>query len=211
MQVLANIERPISKDEDFSLSAFYDGKDHAFKWVYNQLHKSLLYFVENIIDSLPDAEDIVASAFLKLYNARQGLESYDHVKRWLFVIVRNEAIDYLRHRRRSRDIHQELSHASEIDENRTDLESLKMGLLQNLQEAIEELPRQRKTIVRLYFFEKKTTSEIAQQLQLNGQTVLNHKARALEALRKTVLVPDWLVSGILFLLPAAAFFLLKQH
>jgi RNA polymerase sigma-70 factor (family 1) len=209
MQVLANIERPISKNEDFCLSAFHEGKDHAFKWIYHRLHKSLLYFVENIIDSLPDAEDIVASAFLKLYNARQGLESYDHVKRWLFVIVRNEAIDHLRYRSRSREIHQELGYVSETHEEKTDLEMLKMGLLQQLQEAIDDLPRQRKAIVRLYFFEKKTTSEIAQQMQLNGQTVLNHKARALEALRKTVLVPDWLVSGIIFLLPAAAFFLVK--
>jgi len=84
------IEQPITENEAFSLPAFRHGDPIVFKWVYERLAKSLLYFVQNIIDSTPDAEDIVASAFLKLYNARAGMESFDHVKRWLYVIVRNE-------------------------------------------------------------------------------------------------------------------------
>ena len=209
MQAFVKIERLVSENEDFNLPAFRDGNAHAFKLVYNRLSKSLLYFVQNIIDSPADAEDIVASAFMKLFNARQGMESFEHVKRWLYVIVRNEAIDYLRFRTRSREVHQDLGYAGEANEEMADLEMLKMNLLQSLQEAIEGLPRQRKAIVQLYFFEKKTTSEIAEQLKLNSQTVLNHKTRALEALRKTVLLPGWLLTGALALLPAAAFFLMK--
>jgi RNA polymerase sigma-70 factor (family 1) len=209
MQALLKIERSISENEDFSLSAFRDGNADAFKLVYDRLSKSLLYFVQNIIDSPHDAEDIVASAFLKLFNARQGMESYDHVKRWLYVIVRNEAIDYLRYRTRSREVHQDVGYMAEVDEEMVDLEMLKMNLLQSLWEAIDGLPRQRKAIVQLYFFEKKTTAEIAEQLQLNSQTVLNHKTRALEALRKTVMMPGWLLSGILVLITGAAFFLMK--
>jgi len=84
-----------------------------------------------------------------------------------------------------------------------------MSLLQSLGEAIDKLPKQRKTILQLYFFGQKTTAEIAEQLNLNSQTVLNHKTRALEALRKTVLVPGWLLPGILGMILEAAFFLMK--
>src|SRR5258708_7049216 len=197
MHETVNIERPVSENDGFRLSEFRDGDKDAFKLVHDRLSKSLLYFVQNIIESQPDAEDIVANAFLKLYTrAREGMESYEHIKRWLYVITRNEAIDYLRYKTRSREVHQDLSYLGDKEE-RADLEMLKTGLLQNRREGIEKLPRQRRAILQLYFFEEKSTSEIADQLQLNSQTVLNHKSRALEALRKTVLMPEWLLPGLL--------------
>jgi len=210
MQAISKIEQPISEDNSFVLEAFKNGDPSAFKGVYDRLVKSLLYFVENIIDSQPDAEDIVANAFLKLHRAKESMQSFEHVKRWLYVIVRNEAIDYLRFKSRSREVQQDLSYIGEADETHVDLEMLRSSLLQTLVEAIDKLPRQRKAILRLYFFEHKTTSEIAEQLQLNSQTVLNHKTRALEALRRTVLKPGWLLPGVLALVPAAAFFLLNR-
>ena len=75
---------------------------------------------------------------------------------------------------------------------------------------IEKLPRQRKAIVRLYFFEQKTASEIAEQLGLNSQTVLNHKSKALEPLRKSGLKFKWLLEGVPGFLLAAAFYLLNK-
>jgi RNA polymerase sigma-70 factor (family 1) len=210
MQALTKIDQLTSEDASFLLAAFRRGDQETFKRVYDRLSKSLLYFVQNIIDSAPDSEDIVASAFLKLYRAREGMQSFEHIKRWLYVIARNEAIDHLRFKTRSREVHQDLSYLGEADEGRIDLEMLRSSLLQSLGEAIDRLPRQRKTILRLYFFEQKTTSEIAEQLQLNSQTVLNHKTRALEALRKTVLQPGWLLPGVLALVPEAAFFLLNR-
>jgi RNA polymerase sigma-70 factor (family 1) len=210
MQALEKIEeQTISENDNFHLVAFRDGDQGVFKLVYDRISKPLLYFVSNIIDSQPDAEDIVASAFLKLYRARESMQSFDHIKRWLYVIVRNEAIDYLRFKARSREVHQDLGSMGEVDEEQVDLEMLKSGLLQSLWEAIERLPPQRKAVLQLYFFAHKTTSEIAEQLQLNSQTVLNHKTRALESLRKTVFMPNWFFSGILGLLLEATFFLMK--
>lgn len=189
MQVPSEPRRSESGSDSFSLSAFQDGSPVAFKTIYDRLCKPLLYFVDKIIDSTPEAEDIVANAFLKLYMARLGMESYEHIKRWMYVIVRNEAIDHLRFTTRNREVQQGLGRLRETDEEGTDLEMLRSYLLQQLWEAIERLPRQRKVILCLYFFEKKTTGEIAEQLHLSPQTVLNHKARAIEALRKTCLAP----------------------
>ena len=208
MQAFSKIEQPITDDPAFDLAAFRAGDRVAFKWVYDRLAKSLLYFAQNIVDSSTDAEDIVASAYLKLYRAKVDMQSFVHAKRWLYLIVRNEAIDLLRYRNRSREIHQDLSYFT--PEEHADVEHLKTSLLQNLSEEIEKLPRQRKTILRLYFFEGKTTSEIAEQMQLNSQTVLNHKTRALEALRKTVVSSDWLLPGVLGVFLAASLFLLNQ-
>jgi len=76
-------------------------------------------------------------------------------------------------------------------------------------QEIDKLPRQRKTILRLYFFEQKSTSEIAEQMGLNSQTVLNHKAKALESLRKSGMKFKWLLDGVPGFLLAVIFHFLQ--
>src|SRR5579863_8974162 len=105
MQEAMKIAKPPTYDnnEDAIMLAFREGDKDAFREIYDRMVRPLTYYVENIIFSPIDAEDIVANAFTKLYNARTGMRSFEHVKRWLYVIVRNESIDYLRLRTRARE------------------------------------------------------------------------------------------------------------
>ena len=209
MQVLSKMEQTAFENEDVIMRSFREGDKHAFRWIHDQMVRPLTYFVENIIFSHTDAEDIVANAFYKLFNAREGMKSYEHVKRWLYVIVRNESIDYLRARAKRKESQQDIAYLDAGIVEQAETERVKTMLLQAILEEIEKLPRQRKTILRLYFFEQKTTSEIADQLGLNSQTVLNHKAKALESLRKSGLKFKWLLEGVPGFLLAIAFYLLK--
>src|ERR1700741_3650796 len=102
-------ERPLQGNEEAIMNSFREGNKEAFRIVYDLMVRPLTYFVENIIHSEPDAEDIVANAFYKLFHARLGMKSFDHVKRWLYVIVRNESIDYLRLKTRQRESQYDLS------------------------------------------------------------------------------------------------------
>src|ERR1700742_5052779 len=86
----------IHSNEEAIMISFREGNKDAFRLVYDQLVRPLSYFVENIIHSQVDAEDIVANAFYKLFHSRASMRSFEHIKRWLYVIVRNESIDYLR-------------------------------------------------------------------------------------------------------------------
>ena len=156
-----------------------------------------------------DAEDIVGNAFYKLFHARTALRSYEHVKRWLYVIVRNEAIDYLRAKTRQRESKHDLAYLESGIEEHAETERVRTVLLQDIHKEIEKLPRQRKTILRLYFFEQKNTTEIAEMMQLSPQTVLNHKTKALDSLRKSGLRVKWLQDGVPGFVLAAAFYLLK--
>ncbi len=191
------------------MHTFREGDKESFKWVYDRMVRPLTYFVENITFSRVDAEDIVANAFHKLFHTRAGMKSYEHIKRWLYVIARNESIDYLRARAKRKESQKDLSYLDAGIVEQAETGRVKAMLLQAILEEIEKLPRQRKTILRLYFFEQKTTSEIADQLGLNSQTVLNHKAKALESLRKSGLKFKWLLEGVPGFLLAIAFFLLK--
>ncbi|HVU95471.1 MAG TPA: sigma-70 family RNA polymerase sigma factor [Puia sp.] len=203
--------QPVRGNEEAIIISFREGNKEAFRMVYDQMVRPLTYFVENIIHSQTDSEDIVANAFYKLFHARAGMKSFEHIKRWLYVIVRNEAIDFLRLKNRQRESQHDLSYLETGIEEHVETERVRTILLQDIHKEIEKLPRQRKTILRLYFFEQKNTSEIAQIMQLSPQTVLNHKTKALDALRKSGLKVKWLMEGVpgFAIAIAAAFYLLK--
>jgi RNA polymerase sigma-70 factor (ECF subfamily) len=209
MQAIRKNDQTIYDNEEVNMSSFREGDKESFRWVYDRMSRPLTFFVENIIHSQADSEDIVANAFYKLFHARAGMKSYEHVKRWLYVIVRNEAIDYLRLKTKQRESRHDLAYLETGIEEQLETERVKAVLFQNILQEIEKLPRQRKAILRLYFFEQKTTSEIAEMMQLNSQTVLNHKAKALESLRKSGLKFKWLLEGAPAFLLAIAFYLLK--
>lgn len=189
--------------------SFREGNKEAFRLVYDQMVRPLTYFVENIIHSQVDAEDIVANAFYKLFHARANMRSFEHVKRWLYVIVRNESIDHLRAKSRQKESQYDLAYLESGIEEQAETERVRTILLQDIHKEIERLPKQRKTILRLYFFEQKNTSEIAEIMQLSPQTVLNHKTKALDALRKSGLRLKWLLDGVPGFIVAAAFYLLR--
>ena len=208
MQALKT-DQPARGNEEAIIISFRDGNKEAFRIVYDQMVRPLTYFVENIIHSQTDAEDIVANAFYKLFHARANMRSFEHIKRWLYVIVRNESIDYLRAKTRQKESQYDLSYLETGIEEQAETERVRTVLLQDIHKEIERLPKQRKTILRLYFFEQKNTSEIAEIMQLSPQTVLNHKTKALDALRKSGLRLKWLLDGVPGFVVAAAFYLLR--
>ena len=213
MEVMPKTDRPVYENEEVIMHSFREGDKDAFRWIYDRVVRPLSYFVENIIFSHADAEDIVANSFYKLFHARTGIKSFEHAKRWLYVISRNEAIDYLRLRNKQREGNSDLAYLDKGIEEHMETERVKSVLFQAVLAEIEKLPRQRKAILRLYFFEQKSTAEIAELMGLNSQTVLNHKAKALDSLRQSGLKLKWLLDGGVpgFLMAAAIylFYLVK--
>jgi RNA polymerase sigma-70 factor (family 1) len=203
------LEQTLLNNEEAVMNSFREGNKDAFRVIYDQMVRPLTFFVENIIHSQPDAEDIVANSFYKLYHARTGMRSFEHVKRWLYVIVRNEAIDYLRARTRARENQYDIAYLESGVVEHTETERVKANVLQDVYKEIEKLPKQRRTILRLYFFEQKSTTEIAEQMDLSPQTVLNHKTKAIDSLRKSGLRFKWLLDGVTSFVVLAAFYLLK--
>ena len=171
--------------EDFML--FQQGDQKAFKLIYDDLAKTLLAFSWRITRSTIDSEDIVAMSFVKLYTKRDTFDGFDNVRRWIFIVVKNGSVDFLREQQKK---HKEITpltdNESDTIEDDADMEMLKYGLLQALMPNIEKLPKQRKKVIVMTYFQQKDTNEIARVLHLDPQTVLNHKTRGLAALKKLI-------------------------
>lgn len=171
------------------LELFRGGDEKAFREIYKAFSRNLLYYSINIVKDREMAEDVVSEAFVKLYKRRLIMESMDHIKRSLYIMCKNKSIDLMRRvmkeRKNSFEIRPNLDKEDEVDlEHQAKVEMLKSLLLDSMMEELAKLPNRRRTIIWMYFFKSKTTDEIARDLHLNTQTVLNHKTRGLDHLRK---------------------------
>jgi RNA polymerase sigma factor (sigma-70 family) len=75
--------------------------------------------------------------------------------------------------------------------------------LQLLYAQVNELPDRCREVFRLYFFEQRTTREIADLLNITEQTVRNQKTKAVHLLRALLLkrsAPAYLLLVLLFAL-----------
>ena len=161
------------------------GDEEAFAWVYWRFYDHLERFAESIVGSKTEAEDIAALAFHKFLGYKDRIDSYEHIRRLLFVIVRNRCINYLKIKQKEQLA---FANIASFFHGATEEIIFKQDwaqdpFFQRVLKLMRRLPVQHRVVLHLYFFEGKSTAEIAVFMSLNAQTVLNHKSKALDRLR----------------------------
>jgi RNA polymerase sigma-70 factor, ECF subfamily len=124
-----------------------------------------------------DALDVVQSAILKALSAKPMRET-QYLKTWVYRIVANTAIDFLRRRGRLVLSDDDPSVAEQgYSEQYADLD---------VQQALARLPADLKGVVALRYFHDLALQEVADVLQMNLNTVKARLYRALKLLRAEV-------------------------
>jgi RNA polymerase sigma-70 factor (ECF subfamily) len=122
----------------------------------------------------PDALDITQSAMVKALTARPMREP-QYLRTWVYRIVVNTAIDWLRARKRLVPADDEcLDGLAGHQDAPVDVD---------LQRALSQLPTDYHTVVVLRYFEELKLQEIAEITALNLNTVKTRLYRALQLLR----------------------------
>lgn len=165
------------------IAALHRRQPEAVKELFNQLYKPLIYFAEKLVDNKQEAEDIVGTSFFKLTGRIEQFPSIREVKAFLYVTTRNECLDYLRRIARFEKTHEQLQYLMDYTDAQADDEMLRAKILQEVYNEIEQLPVQCRKIFKLIYTRGMTTKEIADELELSPQTILNQKAKALSMLR----------------------------
>lgn len=169
------------------LKGLQAGEANAFNAVHHEYCLALIGFSYCIVECREAAEDIVAEAFCRLFLARPGLNSLGHARRFLYMVTRNMSVDHVRARARERLIDCKIDDLLDIrsqDDEARDLWKSHPEILTRIRHEVENLPEKCRRVFKLYFYEERSTAEIADLLQINSQTVLNHKSFAVKNLRK---------------------------
>ncbi|HEY8895158.1 MAG TPA: sigma-70 family RNA polymerase sigma factor, partial [Niastella sp.] len=113
----------------------------------------------------------------------------EHIKAFLFVTTRNASLNYLRHIQRKTASQSELSYLQkDKDDHDVITDMIEGELLRKIYPLIETLPTKCKTIFKLIYFEDASTDEVAEKLHITPRNVLNQKRRAIQLLKKKLLV-----------------------
>ena len=160
-------------------------------------------YVQSYVTDKAAAEDIVSEGMLVFWRKRDSVRE-DAAQAFLFTILRNKALDYLRKERTHRRISLSMDEAqlrdldlriSSLDEN-TPEKVFSTELTRVIRESIDALPERTRDIFKSHRFGEKTYGEIARLYGISEKGVEYHICKALQTLRKSL--KDYLSVWLLF-------------
>ena len=170
-------------NEVMATEAFRDGDVVGFDWLAARYLGKASRAAYGVIRSMDDAEDLAHEAFVRAWDQRRRLIVGREFAPWLMRIVRNLALDLLRHRRCVRLEPIEVNRmAPQIDGPDT-LAHARL-LSGRIQKAFEHLPPRQRTVASLYLVYGFRHAEIARMTSLPEGTVRSHLSVARKRLRR---------------------------
>ena len=164
--------------------AFNEGDEQVFAYFFKQWYAGLCFFCNSIVKDNPQAEDLVQEAFVKLWQRRDTFTEVKGIKNFLFRVVRNAAIDWLRHKQYTGKQEIKVAYEQAIDELPVLHAMIQSEVLNSLYQAIEKLPPECRKIFKMLYVEGKNYQQIAEELKLSVNTIRNQKATGVKLLRK---------------------------
>ena len=158
------------------------GHAEAFRELVAELERPLLYFATKLVRDADAALDILQQTWVRAFLGIRKLEQPEHVRAWLYQVVRGLAIDYLRHRasfeRREREYAEQ--NPAVHDEPAFDVEDAA-----EVHQALDQLDLRLREVMVLHLLEDLPLAEVAEIVGCPEGTVksrLYHGKRLLRTL-----------------------------
>lgn len=169
------------------MNRFRNGDPEAFEKIYNSYHYTIYGFARYYLQNDIEAEDIASETFVKLWKLRANFESLQNVLAFLRITTRNACLDYMKYKKRQFSNKQELLYLMDPDDQKAFADAeIKNEVLKHIFNAIESLPKKSRRVMQMSVSGMKN-GEIARELGVSLQTVLNQKTNALKVIRVAVL------------------------
>lgn len=189
--------------KDYQIEDFRNGDRKAFTWFVDQVLPPVTNFAAALINDPETAKDIVSEAMVKIWTKRADFPSFENVKSFLYVSIRNACYDYLnslttRSMRRSVDVPEDLLQPDQ------DLmrKIIQAELIELISQEVDRLPARQAKVFRMSVMEGLQTDEICQALDLPVSAVHKAKSQAISALRVVFRRKDMNLYVIFLLLTA---------
>ena len=170
---------------------------NSFNEIYTEFYnKSYLYVKSYVHDDLA-AEDIVSDALIKLWQQMKK-ETVDPVQPYLFKILKNQSLDYLKHQAIKREVHSKITETlnRELEIRIKALESsdpnhiFSNEVYDIIENTLRLLPERTREVFVMSRFGNKSHKEIAELYNISVKGVDYHILQSVKALR--VALKDYL-------------------
>jgi len=170
-------------NEVTATEAFRNGDVAGFDWLAGRYLDKASRVANGIVRSMDDAEDLAHEAFVRAWDQRHRLIVGREFGPWLLRIVRNLALDLLRHRRCVKLEPIDISRMAPQTDGPDTLAHARL-LAGRIREAFEHLPPRQHTVASLYLVYGFRHAEIARMTSLPEGTVRSHLSVARKRLRR---------------------------
>ena len=169
----------------------------AFEMIFKTYYQSLCNYAYSFVQDRDEAEEIVQSTFLSVWEKRDSLSIHTGVKPYLYAMVRNASLNVLKHEKiKQQHAAVELAVAERSTESVT-RSVMASELEERIYKAMNKLPEQCRLVFKLSRFEELKYAEIAEQLNISIKTVENQMGKALKIMREQL--KDYLPLLIVFM------------
>lgn len=166
------------------------GDQAAFELLFSIYFARLNDFAKNVVRDGMISQDIVQEVFVKVWETRAEIESLN-LEAFLFRLVRNRCIDYIKHVKVVNNRMQEIQISSKYEElYRIDFIGnepyvlIEEELKTKIEKTIHSLPDRCREVFILSRMDGLKNREIAEKLEINIKNVERHLSRALHSFRK---------------------------
>jgi len=149
-------------------------------------------FIRRRVSDREDAEDILQDVFSELVEAYRLMKPIEQVGAWLFRVARNRIIDRFR-KRREEPSSQQIAEDGELlmledllpsPAAGPDAEYARTVLLEELEDALDELPQEQRQVFVAHEIEGRSFRELAAETGVSVNTLLSRKHYAVLHLRE---------------------------
>jgi len=160
-------------------------KEQTFDYFFRKYYIALCFFAQSIIHNEEEAKDIVQDCFIKLWNSDLE-EKKDTVKSFLYTMVRNSCITYIR---RKTVLSKGIVYLQNNADNFEYFDELAFAeMVRLVLKHIEALPAKTGIIIKKYYLQGKRHKKIAVELSSTENAIQIQKNRAIKLLRKKLLL-----------------------
>jgi len=158
----------------------------AFDALFRNLYPRLVHFACGYTHDRQTASDLTQDAFVALWQNRTNINPEDSIKAYLYMTVRNKALNHLRDRGKKTvrlESIQKTALAEKPDTNPAESNEYPQKLAERFKEWIQELPHRQQEAFTLSRYKGFDHEEIAQIMGISRHTVNNHIMTALKYLQ----------------------------
>lgn len=162
------------------ISLIGEGNQRVFQSIVYTYSDPLLIFSMGFVRKREIAEEIVSDAFVALWNQRSRIAEIRDLKSYLYILVRNGSISYLRKASGRKEISLEnLRDFYTLPLTSPENDEISEDILEQINKAIEQLPPKCKMVFTLAKVQGVKYKEISTILDISVKTINNHIANAL--------------------------------
>lgn len=151
---------------------------HEFEIFFRKWYMPLGMYAMRIVGDADDAEDLVENTFVKAWQTIQDGKELDNFKSYMYLLVRNECIDFLRKKKTMADV----SEIPDVGEDSIDTSERDARIWK----AMDELPEKCREIFLMSKRDGLSNEEIAEELDISIKTVKNQMTKAYSRLRESL-------------------------